>query len=179
MVLCMALMCMRLLYSLHVYSTSYMLNIYTYILYYNTGLLRTRLQASGMHGSVNYKSPTDGIVQIFQTEGFKGFFRVAMHIYCCIYRYTYINSNFVVYLNVIVYFVVWHIVDTWCHIAISFVYICILCCHDVTYSRFTYLYYTVFLTAFFSLLSKIGFRAQPAQSGALVHYLLRCIRIHV
>lgn len=42
---------------------------------YPLGLLRTRLQASGMPGSVQYKSPGDVVSQIYQAEGLKGFFR--------------------------------------------------------------------------------------------------------
>ena len=96
--LCMALECIGLLRTLRLYTIQLLL-LYSFIyhttLYLITGLLRTRLQASGMHGSVNYKSPTDGIVQIFQTEGFKGFFRV------CIY-YSYTINQYNAYIGVCV-----------------------------------------------------------------------------
>lgn len=39
--------------------------------------MRVRLQAAGMPGSVNYKTPSEIIQKIARTEGIVGFFRVS------------------------------------------------------------------------------------------------------
>jgi solute carrier family 25 phosphate transporter 23/24/25/41 len=44
---------------------------------YPIGLLRTRLQASGMPESISYASPSQAVIQIFKSEGIRGFFKVS------------------------------------------------------------------------------------------------------